>query len=247
MKLFRLNLCLIVLFSAMLFFSCSSDKNEPTQSQAANPTPTVPSDASAVLAAIKVRSNSPVPVPGMVDILIDVGSANFFSDAVGGKRVSVGDVKLNDFGLKNIGESYVNGTTDIMLGINSGQGNEWNVAGGNGFEAFSHSTAKRTPGVIRLSGIAEEVSLGGDIKVSIESIPANCDNIIWVISDGKNTATKEVKSNSVTFSSSDLSGIKASSNGLIQVAAYNSESKSFSGKKVFFINETVDTKMVKLN
>lgn len=246
MKMHRLSLGLTMLLSVSIFFACSSEDTEPQQTQISNPSPTVPDDANAVLAAIKSRSTSPNTVPGMPDMLIDIASANFFSANLGGKRVSVGEVKLNGNELNNAGDSYVNPLTTISLAINSGQGNDWEIAGGNGFEAFSHSTTKKTPGAVRLTGIADEIALGGELKLSIESIPIYADNILWVVSDGKNIATKEVKSTSVTFSAADLTGIKATSTGLIQVAAYNYEFKSISGKKVYFINQTVDTKMPKL-
>jgi len=89
------------LLVATAFFGCSTDDNDPVQTQATNPSPTVPGDANAVLAAISVRTNIPssVPILGMPDILIDVGSANFFNGAIGVARTRVGDVKLNDFAL----------------------------------------------------------------------------------------------------------------------------------------------------
>lgn len=249
MKLSRLKLWVVLLFAASFFVACNSDDKDPVQTQASNPTPDVPGDANAVLAAISVRANVPssVPVPGIPDFLVDVGSANFFTGAIGGNRTSAGDVKLNDYALQNIGDSYVNNNTDIALGISPGQTNDWNVSGGNGFDAFTHTTSKKAPGIVKFSNVGDEISISGPITLSIAGVPSNCDNILWVVSDGKKTVTKESKTNSVTFSSSELSGIAATANGIVQVAAYNSESKSFGGKKVYFINETVDSKIVKLN
>ena len=34
---------------------------------------------------------------------------------------------------------------------------------------------------------------------------------------------------------------------MVQVAAYNTEGQTFGGKKIYFINETVDSKNVEIN
>lgn len=250
MKLFRSNLWIFLLAFSVYFSSCSSDDdNDPTQAQSANVTPETPGDADAVLAAIKVKSNVPgaAPVPGLGDILIDVASANFYSSAGGGSLAKAGDVMINDFTLKTVGNSYINNATDISLGLNSGQGNDWSVSGGSGFDAFTYSTSKKMPSVIRLNNVPDAISVAGSVTVAIEGIPANCDNIIWVISDGDKVAIKTTKATSVTFSSSDLSGMKATSTGIVQAAAYTTESQNFGGKKVYFINETLDSKFVEIN
>jgi hypothetical protein len=49
------------------------------------------------------------------------------------------------------------------------------------------------------SSVAASYSKGSDVMLSIESVTSNTDNILWVISDGKTTVTKESKSTSVTF------------------------------------------------
>ncbi|MBN7816524.1 hypothetical protein [Algoriphagus pacificus] len=250
MKLFRSNLWIFLLVFGVYFSSCSSDDDkDPTQAQSANVTPETPGDADGVLAAIKVKSNVPgsTPVPGLGDILIDVASANFYSSAGGGSLVKAGDVMINDFTLQTVGNSYVNKATDITLGLNSGQGNDWSVAGGNGVAAFTYSTTKKMPGIIRFSNVPDAISVAGSVTLAIEGVPANCDNIIWVISDGDKVATKTSKTNSVTFSASDLSGMKATSTGIVQAAAYTTESQTFGGKKIYFVNETLDTKFVEIS
>ncbi|MCS5489411.1 hypothetical protein [Algoriphagus limi] len=231
--------------------SCNNDDDEPQQQTQANPIPT-PGDADGILAAIKAKSNLPsgTPnVPGISDILLDVANANFYSSSGGNSSlVNVGDVSLNDFPLQNLNNTYVNDFTDVTLGINSGQNNDWVVAGANGFDGFTHTTGKVMPGVVRFTAsIPDDISISGDVSLSIESIPSNVDNLLWVISDGNEVVTKEARSTSVTFSSSELSGLRSTSQGIVQVAAYNTESRTVGGKKIYFINETVDSKFVSLN
>lgn len=240
----------LLTFGAFLFTSCSDDSEDPVETTSSNPIPQ-PGDADGVLAAIKAKSNTPggASVPGIGDIYLDVASANFFSSSGGNSLVNVGNVALNDFDLQTVGgNSYINNYTDITLGINSGQSNDWNVAGSNGFDAFSHSTTKKMPGVVKFaSSVSETISISGDVSVSIESIPSNCDNILWLISDGSKVVTKESKTTSITFSTSELNGMKTTSEGILQVAAYTTESQTYGGKKIYFINETVDSKFVTLN
>lgn len=251
MKSTRLNFWIAALFASVFIFGCDGGSNDPDPiSQSSNPLPATPGDANAVLAAIKVKANTPVavPVPG-IDILIDVASANFYSSTGGtGSLVSVGNVSLNDYNLTTVGgNSYINNPTDIMLSLNSGQTNKWNVAGANGFAAINHTTAKRMPGVVSFTNVGEEISKSGNVTLTIQAIPANIDNLLWVISDGSKIVTKEARATSVTFSSAELNELKSTSTGIVQVAAYNTEGKDFGGKKIYFINETVDSKFVKIN
>lgn len=230
--------------------SCDSDSEDPHQTTQTNPLPS-PGDADGVLAAIKAKSNLPEgtpTVPGMPDILIDVANANFYSSGINSSLVNAGDVSINAFAMQNVNGTYVNNFTDITLGINEGQANDWVVSGGNGFDGFSHTTSKPMPGVVRFqTSVGDQVALGGDVTLSIQNVPSNVDNILWVISDGREVVTKEARSTSMTFSASEISGLRATSQGIVQVAAYNSESQTFGGKKIYFINETVDSKFVSLN
>ncbi len=251
MKSTRINFWIAALFASALIFGCDGSSKDPdTSTQSSNPLPTTPGDANAVLAAIKVKANPPggVPVPG-IDILIDVASANFYSGSGGsGSLVNVGEVKLNDYKLTTVGgNSYINNPTDILLSLNAGVSNKWNVVGANGFTAITHTTAKKMPGVVTLTNVGESISKAGNVTLTIQALPANIDNLLWVISDGSKVVTKEVRATSVTFSSSELSGLKATATGIVQVAAYNTEGKDFGGKKIYFINETVDSKFVKIN
>lgn len=60
-----------------------------------------------------------------------MGSANFFTGAIGGARTRVGNVNLNDFALQNIGDSFVKNTIDVALGIVDGLPNDWTMSGAN--------------------------------------------------------------------------------------------------------------------
>ncbi|MFC3414493.1 hypothetical protein [Algoriphagus hitonicola] len=185
----------------------------------------------------------------MADILIDVANANFYSSPSGGTLVNVGAVSLNEFDLQNVGgNAYINNFTDITLEINSGQTNKWSVTGDNGFAGFTHTTTKPMPGVVRFqTSVPEEFTLSAGVELSVQQLPSGVDNLLWVVSDGSKVITKEARATSVTFSASELNELSASGTALVQVAAYNSESQTFGGKKIYFINETVDSKFVTLN
>ncbi|MEP0712145.1 hypothetical protein [Algoriphagus sp.] len=251
MKTLNTTLWALFLGATLVFSSCSSDDVDPTPTTQATPTPNAPSDANAVLAAVLSYSDLPstVPsVPGLGGIAIDVASGSFFNGAIGSTLVNVGEVKLNSKALSIPGgNAYVNNPTDLSYSLVSGQTNSWQVAGGSGFDAFTHTTAKRMPSQVKFrASLADSFSKGSDITLSIEAVTSNTDNILWVISDGRTTVTKEAKATSVTFSASELSGLRATANGLVQAASYNTEEKTFGGKKVFFVNESVHTKIVEI-
>lgn len=244
----------IVLFGAMLTFTAcdSSGDDEPDQVTQTNPTPDVPSDADAVLAAIEVIAALPPgtpSVPGLGNIALDVANANFFSSGLGSSLVNVGNVSINSNQLQNIsGNTYINNPQAIDAGIAVGQKNTWEIAGANGFAAFSHTTAKVMPQQVKFAAsVGDTFSNGGEITLTVQSIPANADNILWVLSDGSRVLTKESRTTSVTFSASEVGTLRTTSAGLVQAAAFNTESQTFGGKKVYFINETVDSKIVTIN
>lgn len=253
MKTFNTTLWILFLGIALVFSACSSDDDkDPQQTTQSSPMPNAPSDANAVLAAVISLSDLPssVPsVPGVGGLAIDVASGSFFDGAIGSSLVNVGEVKLNSKALTIPGgNAYTNNPTDFSYSLVVGQNNSWQVAGGSGFDAFSHTTAKKMPSQVKFaSSVADTYSKSSDVTLSIESVTSNTDNILWLITDGKTVVTKESKTTSVTFSASDLSGLKATSTGLVQVASYNAEEKSFSGKKVYFINETVHSKFIEIN
>lgn len=252
MKILSTTLVTLFLGITLIFSACSSeDDNDPKQTAQANPMPNAPGDANAVLAAVMSYSDLPssVPsIPGVGGMAIDVASGSFFNGEIGSKLVNVGEVKLNTKALQIPGgNAYINNPTDFSYSLVAGQTNSWQVTGGSGFDAFTHTTTKKMPSQVKFSSsVADSYSKGSDVMLSIESITSNTDNILWVISDGKTTVTKESKSKSVTFSSSELSSFKATTTGLVQVASYNSEEKSYGGKKVYFINETLHTKMIEI-
>ncbi|MDN3202970.1 hypothetical protein [Algoriphagus sediminis] len=253
MKFFKANIWVLILFGTALFSSCDSDDDpQPDQQTQSSPTPEVPGDADAVLAAIEIIAALPAgtpQVPGVSGLSFDVASANFFSSGIGSSRVNVGIVGLNGNDLQNIsGNSYISNPQTVDNGINVGQSNTWEIAGNNGFDAFSHTTSKVMPQQVRFAGsVGDTFSTGGEITLSVQSVPSNADNILWLISDGNRVITKESKTTSVTFSASEVGTLSSTSNGLVQAAAFNIESQTYGGKKIYFINETVDSKLVTLN
>lgn len=250
MKTKPFSFLILFALTSFCFSSCTDADENPQEQQNTNPLPDF-GDADGVMAAIKAKSNLPAgtpSIPGMADVLVDVANANFYSSPSGGSLVNVGRVSLNEFELQNVGgNAYLNNFSDITLEITPGQTNTWTVDGANGFSGFTFTTTKPMPGVVRFqSNVPEEFDLGSGVELSIQQIPSGVDNLLWVISDGNHVITKEGRSTSITFSESELNELSASNNALVQVAAYTSESQRFGGKKIYFINESVDSKFVTL-
>ena len=245
MNIFK-NLSLVFVFIFALA-SCGKDEPTPQATSYPNPAPTF-NDADGVLAAIQVISYQTVPGVGELPISIDVATAAFFD---GSNFYEAGIVSVNSFDLQSLdNNSYVlpgTGSTTIDFDFTTFSGNSWSIGGGANVPMFTHTTSDYTPGEIKFVGDYSSVSTSSDLIVSIETAPMNTDSILYVVAFGSTTLTRILGPNtlSATFTAAELSG--ASGTGVVQVAAYNYESRVEAGKKYYFINESVISEVATFN
>ena len=228
---------------ALLFVSTlqSCDKSEPDpepdeQANTAILLPDAPVGTDAVLLCF--RSSAESLLPGLPPSTIDVAQANFGIPA----NVDAGNVSLNNIALRKLPNFvYINGDLVIDYKIASGTSPKWAVSGGSGFNGIEYTTTAKIPGLIALKDAPFLILKSADLTLEVTEIPANATNIIWMIADARgNVVKKETNTTNVSFSTADLSALEVSRNAVIQVVAYNSESSTLSGKKYFFVQETMD-------
>jgi len=103
--------------------------------------------------------------------------------------------------------------------------NKWVIAGVNGFAAINHSKAKRMHGKVSFTNLAESISKSENMILTVKSVQAISDTILWVISDQIKVITKEVEANSIALTTAELIELRLATIGIIQVADYTSESE----------------------
>jgi hypothetical protein len=245
----KTKLILTLLVIGTLSFSCSKDDDSPTPepevtpttsggggNSTGNPQPTF-TDADASLWAVKSISITTITGIGDIETTIGTGVGVFFDGA--GAMVDVGTVSLNTEDLtKNSNNSYVSqpGTSN-PTGIDFTSGVTWNVAGGNGFSAINKNVTIGFPTVGAVNSSATITKANG-YTLSVNSV-SGADSVLFLIGDVNKTIAGNATS--CTFSSGELSGL-ATGTTVVQVAAYITTSETTGGKKVYFGNETVQTK-----
>lgn len=223
----------------LLLNACKKEETPtpPTPAENVILFPEIPADVDAVLLA--QRSTTTPLLPGLPDTEVSIVNAFFGNDA---PYSDAGLLKLNNIALRQLSNNvYLN--DDLVLDYKLGAGTKprWIAAGGTGFSAFNIQTNIVMPGKLKLSDLPEEVVLNQTLNLSVESFPTNADSIIWQLGDTKgNTRRKLTATNTVSFSATELNGLEAGDDCIIQVAAYRTESISNSGKKFYFINQTID-------
>ena len=236
------NTIYINLFFTLLVFSCNPfDKKDPDPTptySAPNPMPNL-AGADGALVAIQTLTYTSTPI-GDIATPVDVALAIFYETTTA--YYNAGSVKVNTHSLNiNDDNSYVSvsassANVDLDFGDDT---NFWEVSGSANISAFNHTTAKLMPSDIKFSAEKEDVDVSTPLTVSIEQAPTNADSILYIISSQSKSVQKIVSpyTTSVTFTTADLSGIEGV--GVIQVAAYNYELNTATGKNLYYVNETV--------
>lgn len=221
------------------FTSCEETEDilptEPQQNSSASTTPTF-SDADAVLVGI----NSTTTNQG-INLVIGTAVGVFYDN---GNFVSAGDVSVNNNKLsRQSGNTYVF-TPGILspTGIDFSSGSNWNVAGGNGFAAFDYSYTRDFPTISAISS-SETVSKSSDYTLAVNSI-TDSDSVIFVLGNLTHIAAANTKSH--TFTVNDMSNLSTGSS-VATVAPYNYLARTEGGKKVYYINESVVSKVITIN
>jgi hypothetical protein len=213
-----------------------------------NPTPT-PSDANGVLVALKTISTITVPVVGAVKQEIGLPVAFFFNTP--GTYLDAGAVTCNGSALtKQTNNTYTfTPSTSTPTGVDYSSGVTWSVAGNttNVIPNFTHNPNMGYPALDSIAGNISTVTKANGVTIAATNVITNADSVIFSVYGPSGTAQKVIAGNSShNFSAADLSGVGAGS-GYIQIAAYKIANQTFSGKKYYFINEAVYTKMVTIN
>lgn len=231
--------CVLALLFVSTLHSCDKSEPDPEPDEQAETDillPELPSGTDAVLLCF--RSSAESLLPGLPPSTIDVAQATFGNPT----NVDAGNVTLNNIALRKLPNLvYINGDLIIDYKIASGTNPKWAISGASGFDAFEYSTTAKIPGLIALKDAPFIISRSTDLTLEVTELPANASNIIWMLADARgNVLKKETNTTNVSFSISELSALEVSKNAVIQVVAYNTESTSISGKKYFFVQETMD-------
>lgn len=80
-------------------------------------------------------------------------------------------------------------------------------------------------GMVSFTNLAESISKSENMILTVKSVQAISDTILWVISDQIKVITKEVEANSIALTIAELIELRLATIGIIQVADYTSESE----------------------
>jgi hypothetical protein len=219
--------------------SCKKEDERGPEERAENALliPDMPLDADALLFAM--RTVTPPLLPGLPDANADLVTARFGKAA---PYLSAGPLKANNIALRELpNQVYINDDLVLDYKLSSGTRPRWTAEGSNSLPAFNIQTTLPMPGPVKISEVPTSILLSDGILLSTTTSPSHTDAYIWQLGDQKgNTVRKTTTANTVSFSPAELSTLQAGENGIIQVAAYNTELKESNGKKFFFVNQTTD-------
>ncbi|MEI6523636.1 MAG: hypothetical protein WCO37_09085 [Bacteroidota bacterium] len=260
-KLSKFAYLLLVCISIGLI-SCEKDETpepepEPTPATVpattptpSNPTPS-PSDAKGVLVGIKTITFVNVPGVGTIQQAIGVGVASFWETQ--GTFLDGGAVSVNT-------KSLVKGTNNVytftptatdVTGIEfTGNSTNWSVAGNSstGVSAFTYNPNIGFPAIGALTGSPTTVTRASGFKLGSATAITNADSVIFSVygPSGSKQVVKAGNVSSYSFTASELSGVGEGS-GFVQICPYKIASATFTGKKYYFVNESVVTQSVTIN
>ena len=228
--------------------SCTKDKvEEPVQTPDTAPTANTNfsfSDGHGVLAAVKSVSYTTVAgysVPVETNTAVAVFSANPGSSAY----ADAGAVQLNGRELtKQTNNSYV--YQDFTNPITFNQV-AWTVAGTSAVPSINYTHSKPLPSFSGYSALPAAVTRSNGLTVSLGSAVSGADSV-YVILTGNSGSQYLLKrlggsASQAVFTAAELSGLNAGNTGLLQVVPWNYTTVDFSGKKVYFVNETAYSKI----
>lgn len=229
----------VILITTMaLFASCQKEEDNSANEQSSSTTPVLVG-TDGVLWAIKQFTT--MSTMGY-EVSIEAGSGvGIFS--VSGKNADAGNVKLNGNALTNMSNSYIFTVLPTQpTGIDFSSGVKWDVSGGNGFTAFSHTVAKSFPSASGFS-CNSTLAAGNNYTISFSGV-SGADSIIFVINNIHKTVVGTTKS--YTFTASQLNSLK-SGPAAVSAAPYNITYATYGGKKIAFGNQLVYQKNITVN
>lgn len=198
-----------------------------------------PADADVILVALEVATPVTAPtVPGMPDMEFDMTfgmGVAIFGDNEKADKVLLNGTELKfSNGVHLYEPDYSNPDPSAEIGIDFDDEITWNVSNPD-----IDRVLYNMPTMPVVSSEGPVVRANG---FTISNTPAyDADSIIYAIYSNDNKyvmKTKVGNSSSHTFTSSDLSDLVKTENGIIQATAYKTITEMIDGKKVYFINES---------
>ncbi len=231
-------MALFILFTT----SCKEDSSSPSSSEPPFP---VPTDAEGVLVAIKTFSTVDAG-PISMDVIFGTGVAVFPG---GSGFLDAGEVALNDVELEktsNNSYTYTNlGDLTNPTGIDLSGGASWDVEGNGDVPAMTNEEFNIFPSKPTITS-SETINRADGYNFTWSSI-TNADSIIVSILTGSDedniSVTVAGNTTSRNFTADELSKLRKSNVAILQIAAYKITSRNIGGSKIYFINQSVATKV----
>ncbi len=239
----RISFLTMLLFATSLTFTSCSDSDDEEDAPAPSSTPApdgIPVIPMADAALIAVESFSITDTPlGPIESNVGTGVAVFYD--ANNNFVTAGDVSLNETALTlNDNNTYtLIPSLDAIFGVDFSTGVNWLVEGGKGFSTLDHSVNFGFPDVGELS-VESTVDRSQDYTIQVNSV-SGADSIIYMVNEVMKTVAGN--QNTCTFTSDELSALSGGT-GIVQAAAYKMQGQEFSGKSVYFVNESVVSQTV---
>lgn len=231
---------LFLALSAAVFTGCTKDEDDAPEQNNTNSEFTF-DDSFGVFVAIK--SITTQTIAGMtIPVELNTATAAFMESAGSTTMVDGGAVTLNSMNLKKVqNNAYI--YDDILNPLDFGSVT-WTAAGNGNVPAISKTVSRGFPAFSNADALPASLSKASGISIGLGNKVSNADSVIVVVGSNNKSVHKIVAGNapSVNFSTTELSALGASSVGLISVSPYNISSETISGKKYYFINETVYSK-----
>lgn len=180
------------------------------------------------------------------DIAIEIGTAigGFFANAAKDQYADGGTVSINSKNLqKQSNNIYFYNTTSTdswSAPVN------WAATGGSGFAAFDVNPSIDFPEMGKLTS-ETTINTAADYTITLGAPVTNADSVLIILSGPNSTLQKTIAAgwSSHTLTAAEMSNIGASDASLLQITAYTYTSEDVSGKKIYFINETVLSQVLK--
>lgn len=231
-----------LLILTLLAFTNACKKKENTGPDAqtgAVPMPNypTPSDADAVLVAVKSSVPSPVQMPGLgMDITIDIGM---------GIAVFKGNAKADKVLLNNTELTFTNGVyswlpnftnvTDptALTGINLNGNITWNVT-----NPTIQKTLSNLPGKPQVTS-GKTITKSEGYVITNSSV-SGAQNVLYAIHANNKTVmkTQNGNSSSCSFTAAELAELGTTKNAIVQANAYTISDETIGGKKVYFVRQS---------
>lgn len=239
----------ILLGLGLLMGSCSKDDDSdpepdptPQTEESADTFPT-PSDADGTLVAVKSSSITDTPIGPIVTVIGTAVAVFSDDDFATDNWISAGNVSCNSSDLTiNANNSYV--FTDISatnpLGMDFVGEVQWSVSGANGISSFDHNALNLGfPGVGAITSSDQVVKADGYTMTC--DYTTGADSVIFII--GGTAKTLAGNATECVFTSAELADVSTGSS-VAQVAAYVMSPTDFGDTRIYFVNESVQTKTV---